>query len=85
MTQTNATDSESIDTLSFEQAMAELESIVSKLEAGTVDLEDSIALYQRGDALKKHCQTKLDGARSKIEKIKSADGQSADSAEPFDA
>ncbi|MEO0411636.1 MAG: exodeoxyribonuclease VII small subunit [Pseudomonadota bacterium] len=85
MTDTTAAEPQPIDALSFEQAMAELESIVSKLEAGTVDLEDSISLYQRGDALKKHCQMKLDGARSKIEKIKSADGQAADAAEPFDA
>lgn len=75
---------EPVDALSFEQAMAELESIVSKLEAGTVDLEDSIALYQRGDALKKHCQGKLNAASAKIEQIKSADGKAADAVEPFD-
>lgn len=71
--------------LSFEQAMAELEGIVNKLEAGTVDLEDSISLYQRGDALKRHCQAKLDSARAKIEKIQiSADG-GATGTTPFDA
>lgn len=71
--------------LSFEQALAELEGIVNKLEAGTVDLEDSISLYQRGDALKRHCQSKLEAARAKIEKIQvSADGSPGGTA-PFDA
>ncbi|MEM9288266.1 MAG: exodeoxyribonuclease VII small subunit [Pseudomonadota bacterium] len=82
MTQTAAP---AVEDLSFEEAMAELEGIVNKLEAGTVDLEDSIELYQRGDALRKHCQSKLDNARAKIEKIRSADGDSADGLEPFDS
>lgn len=82
MTQTAAP---AVEDLSFEEAMAELEGIVNELEAGTVDLEDSIELYQRGDALRKHCQSKLDNARAKIEKIRSADGDSADGLEPFDS
>mgnify|MGYP001791024148 CR=1 FL=1 len=82
MTQTAAP---AVEDLSFEEAMAELEGIVNKLEAGTVDLEDSIELYQRGDALRKHCQSKLDNARAKIEKIRSADGDSADGLAPFDS
>ncbi len=82
MTQTAAP---AVEDLSFEEAMAELEGIVNKLEAGTVDLEDSIELYQRGDALRKHCQSKLDNARAKIEKIRSADGDSADGREPIDS
>lgn len=66
---------DTVDALSFEQALAELEAIVNKLEAGTVELEDSISLYQRGDQLKRHCQSKLEAARAKIEKIQiSADG-----------
>jgi len=58
-----------IKSLSFEAAMAELETIVQKLESGRADLEDSIALYERGAALKKHCAAKLKAAQEKIEKI----------------
>jgi exodeoxyribonuclease VII small subunit len=55
--------------LSFEKALAELEDIVRKLEEGQVPLEDSIALYERGAALKAHCEAKLKSAQEKIEKI----------------
>ncbi len=58
-----------IKSLSFEAALAELETIVQKLESGRADLEDSIALYERGAALKKHCAAKLKAAQEKIEKI----------------
>ena len=58
-----------IDDLSFEQAMAELESIVRGLESGDMDLEASIEAYERGAALKKHCEKKLAGAKARIEKI----------------
>lgn len=76
---------QALTALSFEQALAELEGIVNKLEAGTVDLEDSISLYQRGDALKRHCQSKLEAARAKIEKIQLSSDGSAASTAPFDA
>lgn len=59
--------------LSFEKALAELESIVRKLEEGAVDLEESIALYERGAALKAHCEAKLKAAQERIEKIVVAD------------
>ena len=55
--------------LSFEKALAELEAIVQKLESGSVDLEESIALYERGAALKAHCEAKLKSAQERIEKI----------------
>ncbi len=55
--------------LSFEDALKELEEIVQKLESGGVPLEDSIALYERGAALKAHCEAKLKSAQEKIEKI----------------
>ncbi|MFZ5618410.1 MAG: exodeoxyribonuclease VII small subunit [Pseudomonadota bacterium] len=55
--------------LSFEKALAELEGIVQKLESGTVDLEESIALYERGAVLKAHCEAKLKSAQERIEKI----------------
>ena len=58
-----------IAALSFEKALAELEDIVQKLESGGVALEDSIALYERGAALKAHCEAKLKSAQEKIEKI----------------
>jgi exodeoxyribonuclease VII small subunit len=55
--------------LSFEGALKELEAIVSRLEQGEVDLEDSIALYERGQALKAHCEKKLKSAETRLEKI----------------
>jgi exodeoxyribonuclease VII small subunit len=58
-----------VEDLSFEAALAELEDIVSRLEQGEVDLEDSIALYERGTALKAHCEKKLKGAEARLEKI----------------
>ena len=58
-----------IKTLSFEQALKQLEEIVQKLEKGQVDLEDSIAIYERGTALKAHCEAKLKSAEARIEKI----------------
>jgi exodeoxyribonuclease VII small subunit len=58
-----------ISALSFEQALKELEDIVSKLESGQAPLEESIALYQRGAELKAHCEAKLEQARLRVEKI----------------
>jgi exodeoxyribonuclease VII small subunit len=58
-----------VDTLSFEAALKELEDIVSRLEQGQVDLEDSIALYERGQKLKAHCEKKLQAAEGRLEKI----------------
>ena len=60
----------------FEQALAELEAIVDKLEKGQVPLDESIALYERGEALKKRCDDLLRDAEMRIEKIAlSADGR----------
>lgn len=58
-----------IDTLSFEEALTELESIVRNLETGKAPLEQSIDFYARGIALKQHCEKKLRDAQAKIEKI----------------
>ena len=55
--------------LSFEGALSELEDIVSRLEQGAVDLDDSIALYERGQALKSHCEAKLKSAEGRLEKL----------------
>ena len=71
-----------IDSLSFEQALAELETIVRDLETGKAALADSIGAYERGIALKNHCEKKLKEAQSKIEKITlAADGTPG--TEPF--
>jgi exodeoxyribonuclease VII small subunit len=58
-----------IESLTFEQALAELEQIVARLESGQAPLEDSIRLYERGAALKAHCETRLEAARLRVEKI----------------
>ncbi len=55
--------------MSFEEAMAALEQTVGRLEGGQASLEESIALYSRGSALKAHCEEKLKVAQTKIEKI----------------
>ena len=61
--------------LPFEQAMRELEQIVDKLEKGAVPLEESIAIYERGEQLKAHCEALLKNAEMRIQKITfSADG-----------
>jgi len=65
-----------IAAMPFEAALAELEAIVDKLEKGAVALEDSIALYERGEALKAHCDRLLKNAEMRIEKIAlSVDGK----------
>ena len=58
-----------VSDMSFEDAMKELEGVVAKLESGDVQLEDSIQLYERGAALKEHCQTKLAEAEEKVAQI----------------
>lgn len=55
--------------MSFEDAMKELEQVVNRLESGDVPLEASIALYERGAALKEHCQKKLAEAEEKVAQI----------------
>jgi exodeoxyribonuclease VII small subunit len=55
--------------MSFEAALRELETIVSRLEQGDADLEDSIMLYERGQMLKSHCETKLKAAEGRLEKL----------------
>lgn len=73
-----------IGKMSFEDALAELEGIVRQLEQGEVPLEQSIALYERGDALRKHCEAKLREAELKVEKIVAdAEGKAAGT-EPMD-
>ena len=76
---------EDIKTMSFEQALQTLERIVDDLERGDVPLDQSIRIYERGEALKAHCDRLLKAAEDKVEKIRlSRDGKPA-GAEPLDA
>ena len=78
-----AAQAQTIENVSFEKALAELEEIVRALESGKAPLEESISSYERGIALKNHCEKKLQEARLKIEKISlSPDG--IPRTEPFD-
>ena len=66
---------ENLAAISFEDALRELETIVTSLENGDVSLDDAIAAFERGTALKAHCQARLEEARMKVEQIKlPADG-----------
>lgn len=78
-------DNADVSALSFEKALAELETIVGKLEGGNVPLEESITLYARGEALKARCDALLKDAEARVEKITlSADGR-ATGTQPLDA
>lgn len=63
------TAADDIATLSFEAALVELERIVAELESGQAELERSIQVYERGAALKAHCEEKLKAAQLRVEKI----------------
>lgn len=58
--------------LSYEAARAELEDVVRRLEAGGISLEESLALWERGEALAKVCQDWLDGARARLDAVRAA-------------
>lgn len=66
--------------MSFEEAMAALEQVVNQLERGDVALEQSIALYEKGAALKKHCADKLVAAEAKVEMIRAQEGRAVGTA-----
>lgn len=72
-----------ISAMSFEAALRELEGIVSQLERGEVELEKSIAMYERGAALKAHCEARLKEAQLKVDKIVVGSGGEV-SSEPAD-
>jgi exodeoxyribonuclease VII small subunit len=76
------TDAPDISIMTFEQALAELEGIVARLESGQAPLEQSIEMYERGALLKAHCETKLEQARLRVEKIVVGPGGGAERAEP---
>ena len=74
-----------IKALSFEAALAQLEEIVGKLESGRAPLAESIAIYERGEALKVHCEALLRTAEARIEKITLSREGKATGTEPLDA
>ena len=74
-----------IKDMSFEDALGELETILRNLESGTTKLDESINAYERGVALKKHCEKRLENARLKIEKISLDENGAPQGLEPFDA
>jgi exodeoxyribonuclease VII small subunit len=71
--------------LNFEDALKELETIVHKLESGEAPLDESIALYERGNTLRALCQKRLDAAKSRIEAITIGSDGSATGTKAFDA
>ena len=73
-----------IKAMSFETALGELEQIVGTLEGGKAPLAESIAIYERGEALKSHCESLLKQAEARIEKITLRNGAPAGT-EPLDA
>jgi exodeoxyribonuclease VII small subunit len=73
-----------IAAMTFEDALRALEEVVRKLESGEVPLDDSIALYERGEALRTHCQARLDMASARIEKIVAGPGGAVQGTQPFD-
>jgi exodeoxyribonuclease VII small subunit len=77
----NTTD---IAKLPFERAIEELESIVKRLEDGKVPLEESVAIYERGEALKKRCEELLRQAEARVEKITLDAGGKPTGSEPLD-
>lgn len=74
-----------VSTMSFEQALDALENIVEKLERGDVPLDESIRIYERGEALKTHCDTLLKAAEDKVEKIRLSREGKPVGLEPLDA
>ena len=71
--------------MTFERALKELEHIVGRLERGDVELEESISIYERGEALKDHCDRLLKQAEAKVEKLTLGPGGQPTGTEPFNA
>ncbi len=71
--------------MSFEQALEQLEKIVASLETGDVPLDKSIEIYERGEALKGHCEKLLKAAEDRIEKIRLDRNGAAQGTDPLDA
>lgn len=75
---------EDVAAMSFEQALQALERIVDSLERGDVPLDESIRIYERGEALKAHCDRLLKAAEDKVEKIRLSREGRVEGAEPLD-
>ena len=73
-----------VSDMSFEEAMGTLEKVVGQLESGSVPLEESITLYQRGAELKAHCEAKLKFAEEKVAKITTDGNGNATGTEPVE-
>jgi len=74
-----------ISAMTFEEALRALEDVVRRLEGGEVPLDESIGLYERGEALRRHCQARLDAAQARIDKIVAGPDGKASATVPFDA
>jgi exodeoxyribonuclease VII small subunit len=70
--------------LTYEKALAELEGIVTRLERGDVPLEESVTIYERGEALKKRCEALLNQADERVQKISADREGNVTGAEPLD-
>jgi len=79
-----ARSNDDIKAMSFEKALAALEKIVDDLERGDVPLDESIRIYERGEALKAHCEALLKSAEDKVEKIRLSRDGKAVGTEPLD-
>ena len=77
--------SQDLSTLSFEDALKRLETIVARLESGDASLDESITLYTQGDALRAQCEVRLKDAQARIEKISLGPDGAAKGTQPFDA
>jgi exodeoxyribonuclease VII small subunit len=73
-----------VEAMTFEEALAELEGVVARLERGDVALDESIALYERGAKLRARCQQKLAEAEEKVSRITLGDGGQPTGLQPFD-
>ena len=69
MSQTPPSAADDLSAMSFETALRALDNVVQRLESGDVPLDESISLYERGEALRRHCQARIDAAQARIEKI----------------
>jgi exodeoxyribonuclease VII small subunit len=80
----NNSDNADVGKLSFERAIEELESIVKRLEDGKVPLEESVAIYERGEVLKRRCEDLLKQAEARVQKITLDAGGNPTGTEPLD-
>jgi exodeoxyribonuclease VII small subunit len=77
--------SDAPSTLSFEEALKALETIVARLESGDASLDESITLYTQGDGLRAQCEARLKDAQARIEKISLGANGAPNGTQPFDA